>query len=306
MKRYLIITGDDFGFSSERNKGIMEAFNKGAIKSASLLLNCTGTDDAVSLFKSSDLCPGLHLNLTEGKPVGTTQYQTLVTPDNIFKGKFGLRKDLEAGLVDLNEVQQEIEAQIQRYKELLGEAPVYVDGHQHIHIEPGVVDIFAEALNCHNIQLTRYPVEINLAKKPWVNPQYTSLFFSVIGKAERAAPIFEKCNIKTSDSFAGLSTMGADMTADRLKHVILEAFVDAETRMAIQPEKQQRDHTTCELMTHPGYPTGRDNGGFSWGSDDFGCSTDRIHEIQVLSSADMMNFYKENNIEVVSHRILLK
>lgn len=58
MKRYLIVTGDDFGFSTERNAGVMEAFHRGAVKSASILLNCTGTDEAVSLFKSNSLCPG--------------------------------------------------------------------------------------------------------------------------------------------------------------------------------------------------------------------------------------------------------
>ncbi|BFZ18559.1 hypothetical protein BsWGS_21598 [Bradybaena similaris] len=306
MKRYLIITGDDFGFSTERNTGVMEAFNNGAIKSASLLLNCTGTENAVSLFKASNLCPGLHLNLTEGRPIGETEYPTLTTSDGIFKGKLGLRKDLDAGAVDLNEVQQEIEAQIHRYKELLGAAPVYVDGHQHIHIEPGVVDIFADALTRHNIEVTRFPVEINMVNKTWVNPEYTPLFFSMIAKAEKAAPVLQKHNIKTTDSFAGLSTMGADMTTDRLKQIVIEAFVEAEAKLSALPEEQCHDYVTCELMTHPGYPTGRDYGGFCWGSDDFGCSNDRVHEIQVLSSADMLNFYRQNNIELESHRILLK
>uniref|UniRef100_A0A0B7A2J5 Carbohydrate deacetylase n=1 Tax=Arion vulgaris TaxID=1028688 RepID=A0A0B7A2J5_9EUPU len=303
MKRCLVITGDDFGFSLERNKGVIEAFNNGAIKSASILLNCTGTDEAVSLLQSHGLCPGLHLNLTEGRPIGKTNYQTLTTADGVLKGKFGLRNDLAGGIIDLDEVKQEIEAQIQRYKELTGTLPIYVDGHQHIHIEPGVVDIFADALSSHNILITRYPIEINMKSKPWVNLEYVPLFSSMVVKAEEAKPIFDKHSIRTTDSFAGLSTMGADMTVERLQQIILEAFTDAELRIAAKSKDEHCDFVTCELMTHPGYPTSLEYGGFSWGSDAFGRSYDRVHEIKVLSSADMVKFYTENSIEVVSHQI---
>lgn len=64
------------------------------------------------------------------------------------------------------------------------------------YIKTGVVDIFADALNHHNIQMTRFPVEINMDNKTWVNPEYTPLFFSMIAKAEKAALVLQKHNIK--------------------------------------------------------------------------------------------------------------
>jgi len=57
-EKILVITADDFGFSQERNIGIIEAFNARAIGSASLLLNCSGTKEAVSLAKSNNLYCG--------------------------------------------------------------------------------------------------------------------------------------------------------------------------------------------------------------------------------------------------------
>ncbi|CAL1536147.1 unnamed protein product [Lymnaea stagnalis] len=305
MKRFLIITADDFGFSTERNQGVLEAFNNGAVKSASLLLNCTGTNEAANIFKTTDLCPGLHLNLTEGTPIGIENYKTLIAPTNgIFKGKFELRKQLDSDLINPLEIRQEIDCQIKLFKELIGRDPVYVDGHQHIHLHPNVAEIFADALNRHNIKVTRLPIEINMASKDWVNPEYMPFFIKMIENVNKTKVILDQYGVKSTDSFTGLSTMGRDMTADRLKKIILEAFEDAEKRMAARELYQQQDFTTCELMSHPGHPTDPEYGGFSWGSDDFGCSDDRIHEINVLSSAEMMEFYKANNIQLVSHKIL--
>ena len=92
--------------------------------------------------------------------------------------------------------------------------------------------------------------------------------------------------------------MGAFMTDERLQTIILEAFTSAER------EYPGKTTVTCELMTHPGHPTPMDYGGFSWGTDDFGNSEERVHEIRVLSGEAMKNFYKNHNIELVSHQEL--
>lgn len=35
------------------------------------------------------------------------------------------------------QVREELEAQLSRFRELLGRAPTHVDGHQHVHVLPG-------------------------------------------------------------------------------------------------------------------------------------------------------------------------
>ena len=48
---------------------------------------------------------GLHLNLTEGRPVNkSVQYKTLVNKDGFLLGKFGLQTALDKAEIDLSEV----------------------------------------------------------------------------------------------------------------------------------------------------------------------------------------------------------
>lgn len=294
-----MITADDFGFSTERNDGVMEAFNNGAVKSASLLLNCTGTTNGVECAKNTGLTLGLHLNLTEGKPVEQTVYKTLTTPEGIFHGMLGTRSALEKGEIDISEIEIEIDRQLKRFEELVGKKPVYVDGHQHIHLHPVVAPIFAKALNRNGIFITRLPMEVNLDLKTWLqqDPKLLGCLHIFVKEARWAIPVLQENHIRASTCFTGLSTMGAFMTVERLQANILEAFESVE-------KDQAHGTVTCELMTHPGHPTPMNYGGFSWGTDDFGNSQDRIHETQILSSQEMQNFYKSRNIELVSHLAL--
>ncbi|GFO19887.1 carbohydrate deacetylase [Plakobranchus ocellatus] len=296
MKTQLIITADDFGFSKERNIGIMEAFSNGAVQSASLLLNCTGSTDAIERAKKTSITLGLHLNLTEGTPVGQDEYKTL-TSSGIFRGRQGMRDSLTKGEIQISEIENEIDSQIKRFIELVGEKPAYVDGHQHIHLHPVVSPIFAAALKNHGVSVTRMPVEVNLKAKTWLGKEAFDLLSMFVEEARSSAGVLQKYNIRTSECFTGLSTMGANMTAERLQSLILEAFKTVEENLSVET-------VTCELMTHPGYPTPKEYGGFSWGTDDFGHSDDRIHEIKVLSSDTMINFYKAHKIVLVSHREL--
>jgi hypothetical protein len=59
------------------------------------------------------------------------------------------------------------------------------------------------------------------------------------------------------------------------------------------------DVITCELMVHPGYRTGT-NGGCGIGPDNFSLSADREHEMSILRSKEMLEFYRKQGIEIVS------
>ena len=89
------------------------------------------------------------------------------------------------------------------------------------------------------------------------------------------------------------------MNPDRLKSAILEAFKQEENKA-----ERSKQEVTCELMTHPGHMTSVEYGGFCWGTDEFGASTDRKHEIDVLGSREMKEFYQQENIQLVSHSVL--
>ena len=78
---------------------------------------------------------------------------------------------------------------------------------------------------------------------------------------------------------------------DRSK-LINEKLIDGEM-------KDQRG-VTVELMVHPGYPSEADDLGCGTGADDFACSPARKHELDVLTCKSMLEWYKEQDISLVS------
>jgi len=56
---------------------------------------------------------------------------------------------------------------------------------------------------------------------------------------------------------------------------------------------------TCELMVHPGYRC-QDVGGCGAGPDDFSCSEDREHELAVLNSDKLKEFYLKQHFKLCS------
>ena len=69
--RFLVVNADDFGYCDQRNRGIVESFLNGVVSSASLLPNADKALEAVQLSEEYGIPLGLHLNLTEGRPIKT-------------------------------------------------------------------------------------------------------------------------------------------------------------------------------------------------------------------------------------------
>ena len=110
----LNVTADDLGYCKKRNAGIIELAKSGFIQKISLLVNAVDTFDAVSAVKNlgraqrhqdheydhnnSTTKVGLHLNLTEGKPIFKEQ-TSLVNNAGYFLGKFGFREEISRGAI---------------------------------------------------------------------------------------------------------------------------------------------------------------------------------------------------------------
>lgn len=103
VSRLLLINADDFGYCDQRNRGIVESFQTGVVSSASLLVNAAKALEAVQLSKEHEIPLGLHLNLTEGRPL-KTHYNSLTSENGLLQGKFGFREALKSEEMDLVEV----------------------------------------------------------------------------------------------------------------------------------------------------------------------------------------------------------
>jgi chitin disaccharide deacetylase len=157
----LIVNADDFGIAESVNRGIVEAHDRGIVTSTSLMATGPAFEHAVSLARArTRLAVGVHLVLTEHRPlIGAEAAASLVGSDGVFAPhlKDLLAKQLRGGVV-LAEVRRELDAQINRVR-AAGIGISHLDGHQHVHVLPGVARIVAELAAAHGVRAVRYPAE---------------------------------------------------------------------------------------------------------------------------------------------------
>ena len=143
MKR-LIVNADDFGLTRGVTQGILDAHREGIVTSTTLMANGAAFDFAVAASRQAPaLGVGVHLNLSEGIPVSPAgTIPTLVDERGRLHLKPGeLLKGLLKGRVDLDEVETELRRQITKILDA-GVPATHLDGHKHVHVLPGVAEIF--------------------------------------------------------------------------------------------------------------------------------------------------------------------
>jgi chitin disaccharide deacetylase len=157
----LIVNADDFGISEAVNCGIVDAHDRGIVTSTSIMATGAAFEHAVALARERPgLAVGVHLVLTEHRPlIGRSAAATLVGADGVFEPhlKQLLAKRLKR-LISLSEIRRELDAQI-RCVQRAGIAISHLDGHQHVHVLPGIAGIVAELAVAHGIAAVRYPAE---------------------------------------------------------------------------------------------------------------------------------------------------
>jgi predicted glycoside hydrolase/deacetylase ChbG (UPF0249 family) len=154
----LIVNADDFGVAEAVNRGIVEAHERGIVTSTSLMATAPAFEHAVALARRCPrLAVGVHLTLTDQRPL--TELPALVTaggtlpPHTTQLLQRALRKRLP-----LTDIRRELDAQIRRVR-AAGIDISHLDGHQHVHVLPGVATVVAELAASHGNLPVRYPAE---------------------------------------------------------------------------------------------------------------------------------------------------
>lgn len=161
--KQLIVNADDLGADESRNAGIFDAIEAGSVTSVSILPNGPALEDALQRIRaltSQSISFGIHLNLSEGKPVESA-LRRIPGPDGYFRGKSRTQiLLLQSGDSELEqEIRRELSAQIKLIRDA-GISVDHLDGHQHVHILPAVVHAAAEAASMYGIPWVRIPEEI--------------------------------------------------------------------------------------------------------------------------------------------------
>jgi chitin disaccharide deacetylase len=145
----LIVTADDFGIGRRTSEGIIHAHLHGPVTATSLMV-VTGDHLQASLpllAEAPNLDVGLHIVLTKcghrplmaGKSSGLCDEEGFVTNGRLWLKAF-------AGRLDRKAVADEIAAQAQAFRKIVGRAPAYVDAHHHSHQLPTIRDALAEVI----------------------------------------------------------------------------------------------------------------------------------------------------------------
>jgi predicted glycoside hydrolase/deacetylase ChbG (UPF0249 family) len=152
----LIVNADDLGSSTDRDRGILEAFNKGIVTSASLLANGPSFVTAATQVKRTGLPVGVHLNLADGATL-TGQIKGLTDVHGHLPGKQKSRQYLSAGVCDHTAIRNELAAQIEHIL-AAGLRPDHLDSHQHCQIFPCLVTMVTELAQEYDISAMRTPL----------------------------------------------------------------------------------------------------------------------------------------------------
>lgn len=154
----IIVNADDFGLDAKTNFAIYQALQSNLISNTTLLANLDGFDDAVEMIQDRDQIInkiGLHINLTQGKPLTSEIAQNpKFCLNGNFHGKIRESPIFTLKKKDQIQVINEIAAQIHKVKKA-GINVTHVDGHHHIHTELGIYLSLKELFKKEGIKSVR-------------------------------------------------------------------------------------------------------------------------------------------------------
>jgi chitin disaccharide deacetylase len=229
----LVVTADDFGLSPAVDRGILEAFRRGIVRSTALLVNFPDVHDSVTrLRQEPGLEVGIHLNLTAGPPVlPTTRVPSLVRPDGTFHSFAAFFARVALSQIDWREVALEWEAQFERGIEL-GCAFTFITSHQHVHMLPQAAQICTKLAHEFEVRAVRLS-NFRVSEMLWPL-RLKGLALSTF--AATAADVLKRSNVYSNASILEIPPGTPDRTATQLCGII-----------------KRLDSGVHELVCHPGY-----------------------------------------------------
>ncbi len=143
MERRLVLCADDFGFSPAVSRVIADLAGAGRINATGCMATMPGWPSDAAMLRDlpARVRTGVHLTLTLEAPL--TRMPRLA-PAGMLPGIDELRR--HASALPLSEIAAEVSAQLDRFAQVMGRAPDFVDAHQHAHVLPGIRDVVLDAV----------------------------------------------------------------------------------------------------------------------------------------------------------------
>jgi predicted glycoside hydrolase/deacetylase ChbG (UPF0249 family) len=258
----MVVNADDFGFTRDVNRGIVEAHRNGILTSTTLMATGAAFDDAVTLARENPtLDIGVHLVLVGEPPFPITLAQLL-----------------RAMLLGRIRIYDELRAQVQRVLHA-GVEPTHLDTHKHTHLLPPVLDAVARLSEEYKIPWVRRPFDLPLTPAgpaiSWAK-RATSQVLAVARR--RFARVLARHGCRSTDYFAGFQITGRYNAAELAE--LIRAIPEGST----------------EFMCHPGIC------GDELRAARTRLKESRERELRALTSPEVRVALAESGVELVSYR----
>eukprot|EP00823_Brevimastigomonas_motovehiculus_P004893 TRINITY_DN334_c1_g3_i1.p1 TRINITY_DN334_c1_g3~~TRINITY_DN334_c1_g3_i1.p1 ORF type:complete len:416 (-),score=132.62 TRINITY_DN334_c1_g3_i1:345-1592(-) len=271
----LIINADDFGYEPERDDGIIDGFTKGVITSTSVLVNRRNAKLAIEKLQKLkiDLPMGLHFNLTEGSALtddrpfpGKHEFWELAlssfsslsassTPSLLSSSSTSSSSSSSSNLTNISQsvlsldgVEKELVAQIHMFQKLTGRLPTHIDGHNHIHVAPGVCEVVAKVMKMYKITKTRIPIE-TVSLETMLNPSSTASNSpaSIASSSSHAVVSSSSCSSSSSSLSCVSSSSSSSFSSSPSSST---TFVSASESLSSSITSSSSSSTTCTSKTN--------------------------------------------------------
>jgi len=278
MTRRLIINADDFGFCRGVNRAVLEAHNRGILTSATLMAGAPAAEEAVEIARQTPtLGVGVHLNLTEGKP--------LSQPDRMrplldARGEFTLSPSkLALTSLLIGRLRKAVEAELAAQIEWVfdhGIKPTHLDSHKHIHAFVTIWPIVCRLAHRFDIPAVRWPWE-----PPWT---------------ANAPPATDRTDRKRARTVRTMARICRRLDARFIKNQWLFGLahtgkIGGEFWSMLAGNMPDG---IAEAMTHPGYPDGLD-------ATKTRLVAQRLAELDALCSDRTKTIIKDADIELTHY-----
>ena len=233
--KYLIVSADDLGLSESIDRGIIKGYEEGIVTSLNVLPTGTAFYDAMALLrvtKAKEI--SAHLALTETSPVSEAdKIPSLLGAAGAFhKSYTGFLTDFLRKKIDRNQIYIELKNQMERIKNA-GFPITNLSSHQHIHMLPGILEIFIRLAKEYDIPSIRYLHNDRFSYPYSVKKIFKKIILGFFNKKFKRS--LEEASILYTDNFLGFFDSG-NIREDTLIKMLNTL-----------PEG------TTELITHPGY-----------------------------------------------------
>jgi predicted glycoside hydrolase/deacetylase ChbG (UPF0249 family) len=164
--RFLVVIADDYGIGPETSRAILELAARGIVTGTVLLVNSPYAADAVRNWRQSGtgLEIGWHPCLTLDPPAAPVhRVSSLVGPDGCLWPLRHFLARLYLHQICPKQIETELNAQYDRFLELVGHPPALVNSHQHVSLFAPVGAILRRVLKERSAQLPY----MRRVREPW-------------------------------------------------------------------------------------------------------------------------------------------